>query len=248
MLSDRKLHILSYIISEYVKSAKPVSSANIAKKGGFDLSSATIRNDMNDLEEGGLLAQLHTSGGRVPTDRAYRYFVNNIIENYELVPRAKDKVKIESAISKSGNNPREMNKNIARTLSELSENLVITKVDESDNFVKIGLSSLFNMPEFREFDKAFRLTNFFDEFDEMFNQLEKRLFAEVNQVVPEIRIFIGNESPVRDTPDETIMCARYPLPGNVTGSLTLIGPTRMNYEKNLALIKYTVYCLNKHNN
>jgi heat-inducible transcriptional repressor len=248
MISDRQLRILDYIISEYVKTAKPVGSASVAKEGGFDLSPATIRNDMNDLEESGLLAQLHTSGGRVPTDNAYRYFVNNIVENYELVPKAKDKVKIESAIHKSGNDPREVNKNIAKTLSELSDNLVITKVDEADNFVKVGLSSLFNMPEFREFDRAFRLTNFFDEFDEIFEQLEKRMFAEVNRVVPEIRIFIGNESPMRASSDETIMCARYPLPGNIAGSLTLIGPTRMDYERNLSLIKYTVYCLNKNNN
>ena len=248
MISNRQLQILDYIISEYVRTAKPVGSTSVAGEGGFNLSPATIRNDMNDLEEMGLLAQLHTSGGRVPTDKAYRYFVNNIIQNYELVPKARDKVKIESAISKSGNNPGEMNKNIARMLSELSDNLVITKVDESDNFVKVGLSSLFNLPEFREIDRAFRLTNFFDEFDEIFEQLEKRMFAEVNRVVPEIRIFIGNESPMRDASDETIMCARYPLPGNVAGSLTLIGPTRMDYEKNLALIRYTVYCLNKYNN
>ena len=109
----------------------------------------------------------------MPTDKAYRYFVNNIIQNYELVPKARDKVKIESAISKSGNNPGEMNKNIARMLSELSDNLVITKVDESDNFVKVGLSSLFNLPEFREIDRAFRLTNFFDGFVPYINRTKE---------------------------------------------------------------------------
>ena len=246
--TDRQSQILDFIISEYVKTAKPVGSSVVAEKSGLNLSPATIRSVMNELEDNGLLAQLHTSGGRVPTDKAYRYYVNNIIENYQLIPKDKDKAKIESAISRAGNDPREVNKNIAKILSELSDNLIIVKMDEGDDFIKVGLSNLFNMPEFREFDRAFRLTNFFDGFDDMFASIERQMFAQLSQVIPEIRIFIGGESPVRGASDETIMCAKYPLPRRVTGSLTLIGPTRMDYEKNLALIKYTVYYLTQHNN
>ena len=65
-----------------------------------------------------------------------------------------------------GNDPREINKTVAQLLSELSDNLVIAGMPEQADFFKIGLSSLFEFPEFREFDKAFRLTNFFDEFEE----------------------------------------------------------------------------------
>jgi len=243
-ITPRQLDILDFIIREFINSARPIGSACVANQGRFNLSTATLRNEMNNLEDAGYLMQLHTSGGRVPTDKAYRLFVDDIVANYELVPKNNYKVKINLALDKSGNDPNEINKNIAKTLSDLSDNLVITGITKKDDFYKIGLSSLFNMPEFREFDKAFQLTSFFDEFENMFNEIQKVLFSHLNDMIPEVRIMIGRENHVRNISGETIMCAKYPLPGMITGSLTLIGPTRMDYEKNLSLIKYTVDRLN----
>ena len=71
-LDARKLGILKAIIDEYILSASPVGSRSISKQEGFSLSSATIRNEMADLEELGYLEQPHTSAGRVPSDKAYR--------------------------------------------------------------------------------------------------------------------------------------------------------------------------------
>ncbi len=244
-ISERQLNILEFIIKQYVDSAKPIGSSLIAESDSFDLSPATIRNEMSELERMGYLSHLHTSGGRVPTDKAYRLFVNNIVSNYNLIPRNNYKSRISSAIDKSANDPRELNKNIARTLSDLSDNLVITNIYEEDDFFKTGLSSLFNMPEFREFEKAFRLTSFFEEFDDMFDSMQRHFFGNFQDASPHINVFIGRESPMRGMSEETIMCAKYPLPKNYSGSLTLIGPTRMDYEKNLSLIKYTVEYLNK---
>lgn len=83
-LDSRKLSILHAIIDEYILSASPVGSKSISKSGDIHLSSATIRNEMSDLEELGYLAQPHTSAGRVPSDKAYRLYVDNMLQRAKL--------------------------------------------------------------------------------------------------------------------------------------------------------------------
>ena len=83
-LTDRKLKILQAIITDYVTSAEPVGSRTLSKKFDLGISPATIRNEMSDLEEMGYLTHPHTSAGRVPSDKAYRLYVNNMMEKHEL--------------------------------------------------------------------------------------------------------------------------------------------------------------------
>ena len=83
-LDARKLKILQAIIDEYILSAAPVGSRSISRTAGFNLSSATIRNEMADLEEMGFLEQPHTSAGRIPSDKAYRLYVDNIMNRAAL--------------------------------------------------------------------------------------------------------------------------------------------------------------------
>ena len=247
MLSSRQVKLLDFIIREHVKTAKPVGSALIAKKAGFKLSPATLRNEMAELEKTGYLAQLHTSGGRVPTDKAYRYYVNSLLETKKnLNLETGHKKKIKDALNGIPPDPREINKVVARVLSNLSENLVITGISQDQDFFKKGLVSLFENPEFKEFGEAFQLARFFEEFEGMFQFIEREFFNTLGapRGIP-VQIMIGKESPFRQIQHETVMCAKYGLPGNCVGSLTLVGPTRMDYEKNIALIKYITEELNK---
>ncbi len=84
-LDQRKLTILHAIIDEYILSANPVGSKSISQSGDIHLSSATIRNEMSDLEELGYLAQPHTSAGRIPSDKAYRLYVDNMLQRARLI-------------------------------------------------------------------------------------------------------------------------------------------------------------------
>ncbi len=79
MLDERKEKILAAIVNDYVETAEPVGSRTISKKYDIGFSSATIRNEMADLEELGFIAQPHTSAGRAPTDQGYRYYVNKLM-------------------------------------------------------------------------------------------------------------------------------------------------------------------------
>jgi heat-inducible transcriptional repressor len=90
-LDARKLGILKAIIDEYILSASPVGSRAISKQDGFNLSSATIRNEMADLEELGYLEQPHTSAGRIPSDKAYRLYVDQMMQKAAL---SEDEIKL----------------------------------------------------------------------------------------------------------------------------------------------------------
>ena len=88
-LSERKLRILQAIITDYVRTAEPVGSRTLSKRLDMTVSPATIRNEMSDLEEMGYLTHPHTSAGRVPSDKAYRLYVNSLMEKKEVSPEAK---------------------------------------------------------------------------------------------------------------------------------------------------------------
>jgi heat-inducible transcriptional repressor len=83
-LTERKLRILQAIVADFISSAEPVGSRTLSKKYGMGISPATIRNEMSDLEEQGYLTHPHTSAGRVPSDRAYRLYVDKLMERFEL--------------------------------------------------------------------------------------------------------------------------------------------------------------------
>ncbi len=243
MLSQRQAQLLDFMVREYVKSAEPVGSALVCSHSDLAVSPATIRNEMQELEELGYLAQPHTSAGRIPTDRAYRWFVNNLLASghYDAEPKAKRH--IEETLTASDREPHAINKAAAQVLHELSDNLVIANIEESDDFYKTGLSGLMEFPEFREMRAAFPIMSFFDQFDRMFNELEQQFFGGMGRAHG-LNVFIGRENQAHEIQNEAIICARYRLPGRHIGSLTMIGPIRMDYRKNLGLISYVTDVLN----
>jgi heat-inducible transcriptional repressor len=94
MLSERQRMILSAIIDDYVRSAEPIGSRSISKRGNVSFSPATIRNEMSDLEEMGYLEQPHTSAGRIPSHKGYRYFVDHLLHHGTLSTHEVDTMKV----------------------------------------------------------------------------------------------------------------------------------------------------------
>ena len=237
MLNKRREKLLNIIIRNYIKTAEPVSSKALVKSGSFSLSTATIRHEMNELERSGYLAHLHTSGGRVPTTKAYRLYVDNLMTDPGIYVPEATKRKIHKAITDADNDPEELNRVVANIVSVLSDNIVVTNTKDSDHFYKTGLSSLFELPEFREFERVFNMASVFDHFEKVFGQIDSEFFG-IND--DDITILVGNESPVKNMKEESVILVRYPLPNRKTGSMTIIGPMRMNYEKNIGLAKCVI--------
>src|SRR5690348_16824332 len=90
--AQRKKDLLEWVIQYFIKTSRPVSSSMIAEEGGLGLSSATIRNMLQELEEEGLLYQPHSSSGRTPTDTAYRYYVDYLARVQRLASQEKESI------------------------------------------------------------------------------------------------------------------------------------------------------------
>lgn len=232
-MTDRQEQLLQKIIKDFVQTAQPVSSKALEDSGFLGVSSATIRSEMNELERLGYLEQPHTSAGRIPSDKAYRYYVDKVVKKDGVEIGERERRKIDDAIHEAPDKPSEVNKSIAQVLSELSENLVITRIIEEDDFYKVGLKSLFGFPEFHEIERMFRLTRFFEEFEHHLRRFH------------DVQLFIGRESPFDNIHEEAVICAEYRLPDGFTGSVVMVGPTRMNYRRNMGLVKYTTDELNE---
>ena len=123
-IDERKIKILQAIINDYISTGEPVGSRTIAKKYDLGVGSATIRNEMADLEEMGFLEQLHTSSGRVPSNKGYRLYVDNLMETGSLT--LEEELKIKSYIIDSAR--FEVDKILQRACVLLSELTNLTSV------------------------------------------------------------------------------------------------------------------------
>ncbi len=176
-LNDRKIRILEAIITDYIATAEPIGSRTIAKKYDLGISPATIRNEMSDLEELGFIEQPHTSAGRVPSQKGYRLYVDNLMRSKELSSEEVDFLK--NAISFNVNRIEYMMEQTAKALAMLtSYTTVVTEpksrkvrikhiqlipIDESEIAVVIVLDNksiknniirVRNIPEYEELNKV----------------------------------------------------------------------------------------------
>lgn len=140
-MGERKKKILSSVVTEYITSAEPVGSRNIANKYNLGLSSATIRNEMADLEDMGYLEQPHASAGRVPSDKGYRLYVNELMNDYELTGRDIKVIKsmMETRLG-------QLDKLIAKAASVLSELTNYTAIFTAPEFKKGAIKTIELVP------------------------------------------------------------------------------------------------------
>ena len=131
MLDDRKKKVLQAIVEEYINTAEPVSSNDLISKYGLECSSATIRNEMADLEKKGLLDKMHTSSGRVPSAKGYRYYVDELLKDDNI---SLEEVKyISDKLETKVNEIEDLTKITANTISEITHYTTVTigpKTDE----------------------------------------------------------------------------------------------------------------------
>lgn len=137
-MDERKIRILQAIIDDYIDTAEPVGSRTIAKKYDLGISSATIRNEMSDLEEMGYLVQLHTSSGRIPSDRGYRLYVDKLMKVSALSPQEELLIK-EALIAQS---VYEIEKIIKQSMILLSELTKLTCILKGPSLKKSFLKSI----------------------------------------------------------------------------------------------------------
>ena len=333
---DRKAIILKAIIKNYMETGEPVGSRTISKLPELNLSSATIRNEMSDLEDMGYILQPHTSAGRIPSDKGYRFYVDEILRGKEIeteefkdlmfkkVDRLENVLKQLAKIIARDTNYAAMisgptihsnkvkflqlskidkfklllvtvaegniiNNKIIDIDSEISENEILNlnllintslnglTVEEinlsvmnklrtdagvySDIVDKVlrevaavfesatdnleiytsGTTNIFKYPEISDREKASQLVNAFEEKDKL-----KEILAGVNDDDNDgIRVYIGNEVPISDMRDLSVVTANYEIGEGLRGSIGIVGPKRMDYEKVLKTIKTVMASLDE---
>jgi heat-inducible transcriptional repressor len=332
-LDERSREILQWAISTFVATGKPVGSRTIARKSHENLSAATVRNIMADLEEMGYLRHPHASAGRVPTDKAYRLYVDSMLEKREISP--KERLLIDQSL-RSEDNPELLMARTCQVLSSVSQNLGIVVsppisqvslqhiqfIKLSDNRLLVVLVSRSGLVQNRvihpsedysqmELDQAARyilehfkertlaeiknlLSSMIGEERALYDQLVRRVillsnqaFAEGNEGndagvyldgasnlmknpefsditrmrvlfqtieersrlaalisecirgdTQEVRITIGAENALPGIEDCTLIASRYVIDERTTGSLGILGPTRMEYARAISLVEY----------
>ena len=329
-LDNRKITILKAIIKTYLETGEPVGSRTISKYSELKLSSATIRNEMSDLEEMGYIIQPHTSAGRIPSDKGYRFYVDQImqekdnevtefkdmmvqkVDKLELVLKKmaqvlaantnyaamisgpsyhKTKLKfiqlsrveahkllvvvvVEGNIVKNtmidiaeelgeqellnlnillnsslnGLTIEEINLDIISRLKEDAGihsqvvELVLNEVAEAIKAVgedlqiyTSGATNIFRYPELSEGDKASKLIGTL-EHKEMLQEFVSEVNTE-NGGDAGIQVYMGDETPVQSMKDCSVVTANYDLGGGLRGTVGIIGPKRMDYEKVLGTLR-----------
>jgi len=225
MITRRQADILNRIIKEYIDTAQPVSSHLLEKKYDFGVCPATIRNEMQKLTDKGYLLRLYTSSGRIPTDKGYRFFVDAIFDGGSDFEG--DLMRELSARQENEEDEFKMMQSLTRRLASVSHSLVLNYLETDDFFWKEGWEELLLEPEFREEKYVFNFVGFLKNFEENIEDFKNGTG---------IRIYIGKENKLPKSRDFSIISAPYSLQKEKEGFLALVGPKRMEYEKNISLI------------
>lgn len=327
-LDERKKVILFAIIKNYLETGEPVGSRTISKYTDLQLSSATIRNEMSDLEEMGYIMQPHTSAGRIPSDKGYRFYVDRLMADKEkevdemkeiLIEKADkmeqmlktaarslavntnyatmisapqihrnklkfiqlsrvDKDKLVAVIVVEGNIIKneiinvdgdlnddtvlKLNILLNTTLNGLSiedinlgmiakmkeqagihsdiVNDVIDAVadainaDEDLEIYTSGTNNIFKYPELSDNARASEIISAFEEKKQLTEIVQETLSKEGSQG---IQVYIGEETPMQSMKDCSIVTATYELEEGMQGTIGIIGPKRMDYDKVLSTLK-----------
>ncbi len=226
-MEERKKLILDIIIKEHIATGAPVASSVIVEKYHIPVSSATVRNDMAELEEDGWIIQPYTSAGRIPTEKAYDQYCKDIAAT-DLSKNETDTLTIANPEDEQGA------KHSAKQLASMS-GLAVVWAFHKYNVYYTGISNLLQQPEFNQPQLVYDISSIMDRIDDIVGEV-------FDNVGFEPQIMIGRESPFGIF-SGTIM-SRYKAKDRV-GLIGLIGPVRMDYALNKARIDFLIKELSK---
>jgi len=230
MLNSRQAKILSVVVKEYTQTATPVSSGILVKKYQLEYSPATVRNEMMALEEAGLLLKPHISSGRIPSDKGYRYFVDNLMDQRELSREYQKKLEMELLRERTKN--ARMARTVAKLLSGMSHCVAVSGIVEKDEYYDFGMHALLDDPEYAKLDEISRLSCALDLIDENVDVILEKIKDD------KTGIFIGQENPIKEIRNYSMVVSPYKFESGERGLVAIIGPKRMKYNRNKSLIDF----------
>ncbi|MBM3257750.1 MAG: hypothetical protein FJZ05_00835 [Candidatus Nealsonbacteria bacterium] len=230
-LTDRQTRILNNIIKNYVRSVEPVSSEFLEKKYDFGVCSATIRNEMQKLTDEGFLSQPHTSAGRVPTDKGYRFFVDSLLKEHSL-----KNIVLEDWFDGEINNTVKFLQSVTKNLALVSSSLSLGYLQDKEILWKEGWEEIIKEPEFRE-------RKLIDDFISMVKSFEEEIAN--FDLDADIKVYIGKENPLPKAREFSAIVTKCHFPKNEQGLLAIFGPKRMDYDKSICSLNSLIRLLDK---
>ena len=228
-MTDRQIQILAAIIEQHAEIAAPVGSVMLAKL--FDVSSATIRSEMVRLEEMGLIAQPHTSAGRIPTDAGYRYYVNMLTEAYDgkaaLPAIDRGARAIEARVNTHSDHADRAIRSAVDSLVDLTHNLGIATI--GDELYMSGISNLFSQPEFAQSNHVQAVARLLDNLEPWLRE------AAPNEP---LNVYIGSENPIGKASGVSLIISRFRSPYSDRSYIGVLGSTRQSYDKVMRLVRH----------
>lgn len=228
-MTDRQAKLLTAIIEQYAEIAEPVGSVTLAKL--FGVSSATIRSDMAQLEVEGYIMQPHTSAGRVPTDKGYRYYVNQLTDAETDEPKLLDRgVKaIDARVATYVDRTDRAIRSAVDSLVELTHNLGLATI--GDQLYMSGMANLFSQPEFMSSSRNVQ----------RIAQLLDNLEPWLREVAPNepLNVYIGSENPIGKSSEASLIISRFRSPYSDRSYIGVLGPTRQDYARVMRLVRHT---------
>ena len=237
-ITPRQTQILVAIIEQYAEVASPVGSVTLAKL--FNVSSATIRSEMAKLEDLGLITQPHTSAGRIPTDKGYRFYVNRLTaqsegEDEQILLNAnnsKDSLRgfraISSRVSAQNDRADHAIRSAVDSLVELTGNLGLATI--GDQLYINGIYNLFSQPEFESGEAVQSVAQLLDNLEPWLRE------ATPNEP---LNVYIGSENPIGKSSGASLIISKFESPFSENSYIGVLGPTRQNYGKVVRLVQKT---------
>jgi heat-inducible transcriptional repressor len=222
-MTKRQQDILAAIIEQYAEVASPVGSSLLARV--FGVSSATIRSEMAELERLGYIAQPHTSAGRVPTDKGYRFYVNTVQEDSAVQSERRAERALAARVQDAGL-PERTIRNAVDTLVELTHNLGLATI--GNQLYMSGLSNLFGQPEFVSGRHVREVARLLDNLEPWLQE------ASPNDP---LSVYIGRENPIGRQAGCSLIISRFSSPYSDRSYIGVLGPTRQSYRGVMALVQ-----------
>jgi len=226
---ERKERILTIVVDRYIKTVSPVGSQFITDSYNLDVSPATVRNILAELEEEGYLTHPHTSAGRVPTSRGYRYYVDHLMNTIQLLEE--EKRLIESECRRYRNQLDLLMEKASQAISDLTHYTTIVSVDGWDSKIILkGTSYVVDYPEHTDVLKIRSILRILEE--------KERLLELINRDLGNnISIYIGQEMALKGMETCSMAVSHFDANG-VSGRIAVLGPTRMHYKHVVSTLTY----------
>lgn len=229
LLNERQIQVLKAIVEEYIETAKEVGSETLDKKYNLGVSPATIRNAMVILTKQGFLQQSHVSSGRVPTPKALKFYIKDLMRSKDL--SVADEVAAKEAVWDYRSNFEKLLKETTHALADKTKTLALS-TDETGDLYYSGAANILEMPEFYDIDLTKSVLALLDRFDFWEDLISKDLDDEET-----VHFLLGEDLGERYLKPCGFIYTRYELPKH-KGVLGIVGPYRLDYASIVPTLKY----------